>query len=325
MLLLVGRRAGSLCGYRGSVNHDIARALSEDCQKIDRHSSCEIVVMHTCQQCGFEAQAGARFCRQCGAPLFVEREETLAQTRRQASAGLPSGQPYQSNVGPQPASPETMRFGRGAEASFPVAGSSWVQGVPPPAGSSGSFWVLISAVCLMAAIGLLSAVLIAPRARGRRAADRSFEAHIERQAERAIRADGAARRASEDAARLDEEIKRKAEESARAAAQQRAPVPPSPPGVRGSADPIEDLIFPDAENVTRVGAGNGPQVVRLTSRAKLADIASFYSHKLGPPTVSGPKKVVFIQDRGGANTVITLQTREKAVQITIARTPRKAA
>ena len=42
-------------------------------------------MMKTCPNCGFEGQAGARFCRQCGAPLFIERPATLAETRQQAS------------------------------------------------------------------------------------------------------------------------------------------------------------------------------------------------------------------------------------------------
>jgi hypothetical protein len=35
----------------------------------------------TCQHCGYESPAGARFCRQCGAPHFVETEVSAAATR----------------------------------------------------------------------------------------------------------------------------------------------------------------------------------------------------------------------------------------------------
>jgi hypothetical protein len=35
----------------------------------------------TCQHCGYESPAGARFCRQCGAPHFVETEVSAASTR----------------------------------------------------------------------------------------------------------------------------------------------------------------------------------------------------------------------------------------------------
>lgn len=35
----------------------------------------------TCQYCGYESPAGARFCRQCGAPHFVETEVSVAATR----------------------------------------------------------------------------------------------------------------------------------------------------------------------------------------------------------------------------------------------------
>jgi hypothetical protein len=35
----------------------------------------------TCQHCGYESPAGARFCRQCGAPHYVETEASVASTR----------------------------------------------------------------------------------------------------------------------------------------------------------------------------------------------------------------------------------------------------
>ncbi|MCI0525572.1 MAG: zinc-ribbon domain-containing protein, partial [Acidobacteria bacterium] len=35
----------------------------------------------TCQHCGYESPTGARFCRQCGAPHFVETEVSVAATR----------------------------------------------------------------------------------------------------------------------------------------------------------------------------------------------------------------------------------------------------
>jgi len=36
---------------------------------------------HTCQYCSYESPAGARFCRQCGAQLYVETEASAAGTR----------------------------------------------------------------------------------------------------------------------------------------------------------------------------------------------------------------------------------------------------
>jgi hypothetical protein len=36
---------------------------------------------HTCQYCNYESPASARFCRQCGAQLFVETELSAAETR----------------------------------------------------------------------------------------------------------------------------------------------------------------------------------------------------------------------------------------------------
>src|SRR5574341_1261429 len=35
----------------------------------------------TCQHCSYESPIGARFCRQCGAPHYVETEASVASTR----------------------------------------------------------------------------------------------------------------------------------------------------------------------------------------------------------------------------------------------------
>ncbi len=47
------------------------------------------MMFQTCQQCGYESPAGARFCRQCGGQLVAETEASAASTRnygRQESA-----------------------------------------------------------------------------------------------------------------------------------------------------------------------------------------------------------------------------------------------
>src|SRR5262245_22412991 len=36
---------------------------------------------HTCQLCGYQSPASARFCRQCGAQIAVETELSAADTR----------------------------------------------------------------------------------------------------------------------------------------------------------------------------------------------------------------------------------------------------
>ena len=38
-------------------------------------------MQHSCQHCGYESPASARFCRQCGAPFFTETEVSTAATR----------------------------------------------------------------------------------------------------------------------------------------------------------------------------------------------------------------------------------------------------
>jgi hypothetical protein len=56
--------------------------------------------MQTCPTCSYESPDGAKFCRQCGGPLYAETEATGAATRnigRQASAPAVSA-PFQPSV-----------------------------------------------------------------------------------------------------------------------------------------------------------------------------------------------------------------------------------
>lgn len=83
-------------------------------------------MFQTCQHCSYESPAGARFCRQCGAPLFAETEASAASTRnygRQESAP-PVAAPASGHLPPSVAdivAGETERYYQAPYVPAPLA------------------------------------------------------------------------------------------------------------------------------------------------------------------------------------------------------------
>lgn len=256
-------------------------------------------MMNNCQTCGFEAQRGARFCRQCGSPLFVENEATLASTRQQFGDASPQPPRYTSN----PATSEddavdTARFYR--PPGIQVQAPAYL--VPTPKGTTATFWLLMSLVSALAIIGLISAVLISARVNRRDLGDvisEKVERQIEREAERA------ARNAEQLAARAEEAARRAAAPNLPAPA---APAPPPPPPVPGSkATTLNELAYPGAIIEKRVlppGAQN-TQTMKMATSDGIEDVREFYETRLGEPTTArGATRLTFTSSNGGTNTVV---------------------
>jgi len=254
-------------------------------------------MMNTCQNCGFEAQRGARFCRQCGAPLFVENEATMASTRQQFAD--PASQ-YPS----RPSNPQTSEEDAVDTARFyrPPGTPAPKYIVPTPRGTTASFWVLMSLVCALAIIGLISTVLISTRIQRRDLGDVISE-RVERQIERE----------AERAARSAEQLAARAEEAARRAAIPNlpppvAPAPPPPPPAPGSSSiALDDLIYPGADIETKV-LTPGPQnmqVVKLATSDSTAEVRKFYETRLGRSNnARTATRLTFTSTSGGTNTVV---------------------
>ena len=172
-------------------------------------------MMHNCQNCGLQAIPGARFCRQCGAPLFIETDESMAPTRHYRDrVAVPPAPGYQPMMTP---GEDTSRFYHHPP--------SPLYSVPAPQGSSSSFWLMMALVSALAVAGMVGAIFTNIRVNNRGPRpdiSRAIEDRIREQAER--QAEMIARQA-EQAARQAEIAARQAEQ----AAQGQIPAPPPPP------------------------------------------------------------------------------------------------
>ena len=116
-------------------------------------------MMHNCESCGLQAIPGARFCRQCGAPLFIETDETMAQTRHyRGRVAVPPAPGYQTTM---PPGDDTARF------NYPQTAPSRYT-VPQPQGSSSSFWLVMALLGVLVVSGLAGAIATNIRINGRR-------------------------------------------------------------------------------------------------------------------------------------------------------------
>src|SRR5215510_1871156 len=110
--------------------------------------------MQTCPTCSYESPDGAKFCRQCGGPLYAESESSGAATRnygRQASAPAVSAQLPPSVI--DAFGSDTSRHYQPPQSPVPAAAYVAPQYVPntsslkPP--RSKFRWLLIFAVLLL--------------------------------------------------------------------------------------------------------------------------------------------------------------------------------
>ena len=266
-------------------------------------------MMQSCSNCGFEGQPGARFCRQCGSPLFVEREVNLSETRQQRFP--PDNAPQEAwSTHNQWAgeSTETSRFGRVAMRPAPYS-------IPPPTRNSQGFWTLTAIICALATFGLIAASLLSFRPErvpnvGERIAAEIGE-NVRR--ETARQAQEAARLAAEKA-RLAAEIARTAEEAAK---------------TRGAASAdglsLDNLIYPKATVTNRISTGNSAAVVKLETSDEIAQVRTFYTAQLGEPQIATKSRLTFVKSENGVDLVVKVapaETRGK-VEISMARSARR--
>ena len=266
-------------------------------------------MMNNCRECGLEAQRGARFCRQCGSPLFVENEATMASTRQQFAD--PAAQYPARPSGPQSEDDavDTARFYRPPGAPAPAP--AYV--VPTPQGTTASFWVLMSLVCALAVIGLVGAVVVSTRIQSRGLGEVISE-RVERQIER--EAERAARNAEQMAARAEEAARRAAIPPVPPSSAPVPPVPPIPPGSQSIK--LDDLIYPGAVIENKVlAAGHQNEQILMATSDSAADVRKFYEMRLGQPTNAQPNnaravtRLIFTSADGATNTVVKVSPHPK--------------
>jgi ribosomal protein L40E len=268
-----------------------------------------------CRNCGQQALPGARFCRQCGSPLFRENEETVAKTRQYPeSAGTYQPRGFSGVSGEDAV--DTSRF-------YHAPSGPHYQ-VPQSRGSSSGFWLVILVLCVLAGLGIIGSVFLNSRINrvqsGAEIAQKVQEKIAEKQAEIAERQ---AERIARQAERQAELMARQAERlAAKEAAGLNAP-PPAPPPAPGISATVDNLTYPGSAVESRqIFAGS--QILKLRSSDSFESILKFYQDKLKQPPVARNKQtVVFTVKDSGAQVVVTIKPHSDEAgqfQIQVVRT-----
>src|SRR5215470_16691416 len=105
-----------------------------------------------CGRCGNETSPTARFCRQCGAPLFAESDAARASTRQYA----PQYPQYQTAPTIDPNPPEYLKHDTARLYEPPSAGR-YAAGPPRTQSSRAAIWFVMVFLVFMcfAAVGMI--------------------------------------------------------------------------------------------------------------------------------------------------------------------------
>jgi hypothetical protein len=266
-----------------------------------------------CPRCGYVSDRPARFCRQCGAALFVETEAKTATTRNyppnQAAQTYPnqrSPSPYGSSSGLDEQTPETTRFYRP-----PITPMTPNYGVPAPQKSNAGMWILIALLSfLLVGGGIAGMVFSSIRSQTQDSLPqediKDLEAQIEQQVQEQIRA-------AQQQQRQAEEMARDAREKAAQAGQPPPlPLPPPPPGAELPAG-FEKYKYPNSE-VQQQANVLGNEFAKMTTDDSVEQVVEFYRKLIGKPLTKGKDeegaKYIF-QVRGSPSTIIIVSPDEQ--------------
>lgn len=252
-------------------------------------------MQRTCHRCGYTSDRPTRFCRQCGAQLFVENEASSATTRQYApeQSANPYDAPYQSQLAqarvaqdnrlggqtpntsrlyPDPMAPNNPNYPAGYLANYQQAA---------PKKSGAVKWILITLTCVALVSGAISAMVISV---------------IRTQQHEEVAREG----------RIDQPP--------------RPQEPPPPASVRGSG--LEQYKYPNA-NVEKSVSVLGNEVLEMTTGDRFSEVSDYYKKRLGAPMVEGDDNAMVFQIPGPPMTIITINQDENdddKIEIKVVRT-----
>jgi hypothetical protein len=244
-----------------------------------------------CHRCGYNSERPTRFCRQCGAQLFVENEASSATTRQYApeQSANPYDAPYQSQLAQARAAHENRLGGQTPNTSRlypdpmapnnPNYPANYPQAAPKKSGALK--WILITLICVALVSGAISAMVIS-----------------------VIRA------------QRHEEVTRERQIDPPPRPQE----PPPPASVHGSG--LEQYKYPNA-NVDKSVSILGSEVLEMTTGDRFSAVRDYYKKRLGAPMVEDDENAMVFQIPGPPMTIITINQDENdddKVEIKVVRT-----
>jgi hypothetical protein len=258
-----------------------------------------------CPRCGYISDRPARFCRQCGVPLFTESEATSAATRQHSPhptadpyADAPYRSPYAQSGRLDEQTPETSRFYRP-----PMAPNYAGYPVGETKKSNAWKWVLIALLCFLLVGGGIG-LMVVSAIRAKRGFEnivpvQEIEAQVREQIEQEIE------RAKQERERAIEEIRRAQEESGANAPPPPPPLPPAP----GELPPgLQPYKYPNAE-VSESATVVGNEFVKLLTDDSVGKVRDYYRKQIGEPLIKGKgehgESVIF-QIPGSPSIIITI-------------------
>lgn len=259
-----------------------------------------------CQRCGYDSDRPARFCRQCGAPLFAENEATSATTRQYAPQPSSNSYdaPYQSQFAQDARRndqvPDTSSLHRAPMAqNYPNYPANYQY--PEPKKSGAWKWVLITLLCVALVSGGIGVMVIsAIRAKQRAEVFMPSSEEIEARVREQIQAE--LERAKEEAARAAEEANRAAEDAGAAVP------PPPPPAPGGLPAGMERYKYPNAE-IKNSNAVFGNEFARMITSDSVSKVRDFYKKQVGDPIINNKDESdesVIFQVPGSPMIIITV-------------------
>lgn len=287
-----------------------------------------------CTICNYESPEGAKFCRQCGAPLYAESEMSGADTR---NYGRQDNGPILSAPLPKPApsvvdafGSETARYYKAPAAasvgtsSLPNVAPMYAQHAPvymPPIQNTAPiktkkrrFLKLAGGLLLLLIAGGIGAGINEESNDGRIRLSRDDQVRLER-----LRAEDRLNHTTFNSVielnnRLREELERRAEEIERAKEDaERA----AERGSTGLDEKPLDLSQYDYDNTTSAQYSRivGKELMTLRTQDNFETLVNFYKRKLGDPVVilteRNNKRAIFQSNGTPSVTILVQETNDR--------------